>query len=161
MATQNNLTTRRLFLKNSAATAAGAAFLLKSLSVNASTAAQTNRGNPPVVTTTPWGQKVQHDTSTYIEMQKYIHLKKNQKWDDGVSIARQIRAQIKSGELVIQNPPIRLLTGLWVLCGDSQQRTYLADTGSGLTQAMMPSRKKSSGKSKALATNNAMSNGYC
>ncbi len=135
MATQNKLTTRRLFLKNSAASAAGAAFLLKSLSANVCTAAQINRGNPPVVTVTPWGQKVQHDTSTYIEMQKYVRLKKNQKWDDGVNIARQIRAQIKSGELVIQNPPIRLLTSLWVLCGDSQQRTYLADTGSGLLLA--------------------------
>jgi len=132
MATQNNLTTRRIFLKNSAVSATGAAFLLKSLSVNASTAADTNRGNPPVVTITPWGQKVQHDTSTYIQMQKYVRLKKNQQWDDGVNISRQIRAQIKSGELVIQNPPIRLLTGLWVLCGDSQQRTYLADTGDGL-----------------------------
>jgi glyoxylase-like metal-dependent hydrolase (beta-lactamase superfamily II) len=121
-----------MFLKNSAASAVGAAFLLKSLSANVCTAAQTKRGNPPVVTITPWGQKVQHDTSTYIEMQKYVRLKKNQKWDDGVNIARQIRAQIKSGELVIQNPPIRLLTGLWVLCGDSQQRTYLADTGEGL-----------------------------
>jgi len=132
MATQNNLTTRRLFLKNSAASAAGAAFLLKSLSANAYAAAQANCGNPPVVTITPWGQKVQHDTSTYIQMQKYVRLKKNQQWDDGVNISRQIRAQIKSGELVIQNPPIRLLKGLWVLCGDSQQRTYLADTGEGL-----------------------------
>ncbi|MHC4394929.1 MAG: MBL fold metallo-hydrolase [Planctomycetota bacterium] len=143
MVRQNNQTTRRRFLKNSAAAATGAVFLAKSLSANVyamaaappkskKTDSRTNRGNPPVATMAPWGQKVQHDTSTYIEMQKYARLKKNQKWDDGAEIARRIRAQIKSGDLVIQNPPIRLLAGLWVLCGDSQQRTYLADTGDGL-----------------------------
>ena len=146
MAKQNNRTTRRRFLKNSVATATGAAFLLKSLSANVYAAAATpksnkakpnldrriNAGNPPVVTTTPWGQKVQHDPATYIEMQKYVRLKKNRKWDDGINITRQISAKIKSGDLIIQNPPIRLLAGLWVLCGDDQQRTYLADTGDGL-----------------------------
>ena len=65
-------------------------------------------------------------------MQKYVRLKKNQKWEDGTEISRQIRSQIESGALVIQTPPIWLLTGLWVLCGDDQQRTYLIDTGAGL-----------------------------
>lgn len=146
MAKQNNGTTRRQFLRNSAVTATGTALFSKSFSGNvyAMTArpkrkktkphldSRVKGGNPPIATTTPWGQKVQHDPSTYIEMQKYIQLNKSQKWEDGISIGRQTNAQIKSGTLVIQNPPIRLLTGLWVLCGDDQQRTYLINTGDGL-----------------------------
>lgn len=146
MAKQSNKTTRRQFLRSSAVTATGAALFSKSFSENvyAMTARPRQKktkphldslakgGNPPVVTTTPWDQKVQHDRSTYIEMQKYVRLEKSQKWDDGVDISRRINARIESGALVIQNPPIRLLTGLWVLCGDDQQRTYLIDTGNGL-----------------------------
>jgi len=146
MTEQNNRSTRRQFLRNStiAATAVtlfpksfpSSAYAVtakaKSKNTNVSLDSRANRGNPPIVTTTPWGQKVQHDPDTYIEMQKHVGLKKTQKWQDGASIGRDINAQSKSGALVIQKPPIRLLTDLWVLCGDDQQRTYLIDTGDGL-----------------------------
>ncbi len=91
-----------------------------------------NFGNPPVVTTTPWGQHVQHDLETYKKMEKYVQLKSiEQSWDNS-KIDSNIDEKVTSGELVIENPPTRLLTGLWVLDGDGQQRIYLIDTGEGL-----------------------------
>ena len=89
-------------------------------------------GNPPVATTTPWGQHVQHDLSTYKEMQKYSQLTSlDQNWTTS-QVDRSIDAKAASGELVIENPPTRLLTGVWALTGDGQQRMYLIDTGEGL-----------------------------
>ena len=71
-------------------------------------------GNPPVVTTTPWGQHVQHDLHTYKKMQKYVQLKSiEQSWDNNV-IDTEIDEKVRTGGLVIENPPTRLLTGLWV-----------------------------------------------
>ncbi len=91
-----------------------------------------NSGNKPVVTTTPWGQHVQHDLETYKKMEKYVQLNSiEQSWDNS-KIDSIIDEKVTSGELVIENPPTRLLTGLWVLDVDGQQRVYLIDTGEGL-----------------------------
>ena len=89
-------------------------------------------GNPPVVTMTPWGQKIQHERSTYRAMRKYILLKRTQTWNDGVPIESEINDRISAGDLVIENPPTRLLTGVWALRSDGQQRIYLIDSGNGL-----------------------------
>ena len=90
-------------------------------------------GNAPVVTITPWGQHVQHDLSTYIQMEKYVRLAKGDNWDrDGNAIEKEINEKVSTGKLIIENPPTRLLAGLWALNGDGQQRIYLIDTGKGL-----------------------------
>lgn len=90
-------------------------------------------GNDPVVTITPWGQHVQHDLSTYIQMMKYVGLAKGDNWyRDGIAIEQGIKEKASTGKLIIENPPTRLLAGLWALNGDGQQRIYLIDTGKGL-----------------------------
>jgi glyoxylase-like metal-dependent hydrolase (beta-lactamase superfamily II) len=89
-------------------------------------------GNPPVATVTPWGQHVQHDPYTYAAMERYAGLKKGQAWADGESIERDIDDKIRSGAIVIEHPPTRLLYGVWALGADGQQRVYLIDTGGGL-----------------------------
>jgi hydroxyacylglutathione hydrolase len=90
-------------------------------------------GNAAVVTITPWGQRVQHDLSTYIEMEKYVRLAKWVNWvRNGKAIWQDINEKVSTGKLIIENPPTRLLAGLWALNGDGQQRIYLIDTGNGL-----------------------------
>jgi glyoxylase-like metal-dependent hydrolase (beta-lactamase superfamily II) len=89
------------------------------------------QGKTPVVTITPWGQHVQHDLSTYIQMEKYVRLAKGDNWDSN-AIEREINEKVSTGKLIIENPPTRLLAGLWALNGDGQQRIYLIDTGKGL-----------------------------
>lgn len=107
--------------------------VLLAFSTAAVGAEERNRGNPPVIEETPWGQQVVATLDTHVDIETYKHLHPGQAWSDGAELARQIRADYDAGRLVLRRNPWQVAPGVWSLGPVSlEQQSYLIDTGEGL-----------------------------
>jgi hypothetical protein len=96
--------------------------------------AQGNRAPfDPVVTETPWGQRVVPTVETYIEMQIYQQLEPRHDWSEGAPIRAKLLEDYRTARLKLRRYPWRITEGVYGLGRDDmEQQIYLLDTGQGL-----------------------------
>lgn len=96
--------------------------------------AQNNKfkGNPPIISKTPWGQKVIYDRYTYADMKKaeWILAGKNQ--EEIAELGKQLQAAIENKQIKFSKGPVKIVDGVWLLDVDGQQGIYLIAYKSGL-----------------------------
>src|ERR1700733_1576164 len=100
----------------------GAALLLLPL-LSPPCRAQGNRAPfDPVVTETPWGQKVVPSLQRYIEIQIYEQLRRGQSWSDGGPIRAKLIEDYRQGRLTLRRYPWRVVEGVYCLGHDDNEQ---------------------------------------
>ena len=122
---------RSVFLKNLGMSLSGTILLPNSL-LRQSGKDILFEGNDPVISFTPWGQKVIYDRYTYMDMQKGEWLKKGFNWQQVEQKASELNSKIANGEIEFSKGPVKIVSGLWQLDVDGQQNILLINCDSGL-----------------------------
>lgn len=89
--------------------------------------------NPPVITQTPWGQRVAATVDTLADIAAWRALQPGQDWDAGMGAAERVRRDYAAGKLASSRTPWTIAPGVWAIGPwNTEQNIYLIDTGAGL-----------------------------